>query len=52
LVPRPIRPATEWRSGISLEKRPPSRKRVHLSYSLDDIAQHSARIKDIPPENR
>jgi uncharacterized protein len=51
-VPRPIRPATEWRPGISLEKRPPSNRRVPLSYSLDDIARHSARIKDIPPDKR
>jgi uncharacterized protein len=52
LVPRPIRPATEWRPGLSVAKRPPSSKRVHLSYSLDNIAEHSARIRDIPPEQR
>src|SRR5258706_14910072 len=40
-VPRPIRPAREWRPGLSVAKRPPSDKRVHLSYSLDDIAAHS-----------
>jgi hypothetical protein len=51
-VPRPIRPATEWRPGLSVTKRPPSTTRVHLSYSLDDIARHSARIKDIPPARR
>ena len=51
-VARPIRPATEWRSGLSIEKRPPSSKRVHLSYNLDDIAKLSSRIKDIPPEKR
>jgi len=51
-VPRPIRPATEWRPGLSVAKRPPSTKRVHLSYSLDDIAKYSARIRDIPPEKR
>jgi hypothetical protein len=51
-VPRPIRPVTEWRPGISRAKRPPSNKRVHLSYSRDDIARHSARIKNIPPEER
>ena len=51
-VPRPIRPAEEWRPGVSTEKQPPSDKRVHLSRSLDDIAAHSARIKDIPPEER
>jgi uncharacterized protein len=51
-APRPVRPAREWRAGLSIEKRPPSDMRVHLSYTLDDIATHSARIKDIPPEER
>jgi hypothetical protein len=51
-VLRPIRPVTEWRPGLSIEKRPPSNTRVHLSYSLDDIAAHSARIRHIPPEDR
>jgi hypothetical protein len=51
-VARPIRPAKEWRPGLSVEKRPPSDKRVHLSYSLDDLAAHSARIRNIPPEER
>ena len=51
-VLRPIRPATEWRPGLSLAKRPASTKRVRLSYSLADIGAHSERIKDIPPESR
>jgi uncharacterized protein len=51
-APRPIRPATAWRPGLSVELRPPCRERVHLSYSLDDIARHTARIKDISPEDR
>jgi hypothetical protein len=51
-VPRPIRPSGEWRTGVSVGKHPPSNKRVHLSYSLDDIAAHSARIRDIPPRDR
>jgi uncharacterized protein len=51
-APRPIRPAREWRPGLSVAKRPPSNQRVHLSYSLEDIAGHSARIRDIPPEQR
>jgi hypothetical protein len=49
---RPIRPAKEWRLGLSVTKRPPSTTRVHLSYSLDDIAEHSARIRNIRPEDR
>jgi hypothetical protein len=51
-VPRPIRPAREWRPGLTVAKRPPSAKRVHLSYSVDDIAAHSGRIRNIPPEER
>jgi hypothetical protein len=51
-VPRPIRPSTEWRSGLSVAKRPPSSKRVHLSYTLAEIAAHSNKIKGIPPEDR
>jgi hypothetical protein len=51
-VPRPIRPAREWRPGVCVVKQTPSDKRVHLKYSLDDIAAHSARIRDIPPEER
>jgi len=51
-TPRPIRPATEWRPGLSVAKRPPSASRVHLSYSHDDIAAHSQRIRHIPPEDR
>ena len=51
-VPRPIRPAMEWRPGLSVAKRPPSTKRVHLSYSHDDIAAHTACVRDIPPDKR
>lgn len=49
---RPIRPATEWHPGVSLAKRPPSSKRIHLAYSLDDVAVFCERIKHIAPENR
>ena len=51
-APRPIRPATEWRPGLSTAKRPPLGKRVYLSYGMDEIAAHSDRIKGIPPEDR
>jgi hypothetical protein len=30
----------------------PSDKRVHLKYSLEDIAAHCGRLKDIPPQER
>jgi len=51
-APRPIRPAKEWRPGLSVSKRPPSDKRVHLSYSLEDISAHSAKLRNIRPEDR
>jgi len=51
-VPRPIRPATEWRPGLCVATRPPSTKRVRLSYSRADIDAHSDRIRHIPPEVR
>jgi hypothetical protein len=51
-APRPIRPATEWRPGLSLAKRPPSGRRMSLSYSFDEIAAHSGNIRELPPEDR
>ena len=49
---RPIRPAKEWRPGVCVTKHQPSDKRVHLKYTLDEIAAHVARLKDIRPEDR
>ncbi|MGH6716881.1 MAG: DUF1272 domain-containing protein [Bradyrhizobium sp.] len=51
-APRPIRPAKEWRAGISAARQPPSDKRVRLKFSLDEVAAHSARIRHIPPQER
>lgn len=49
---RPIRPATEWRPGLSVAKRPPSAERRTLSYDLDNIAALRQRIEHIPPKDR
>ena len=43
---------TEWRPGLSVALLPPSKKRVHLSYSLEEIAEYSMRIRGIPLELR
>jgi len=51
-MPRPIRPLREWRPGVSLTKQGPSDKRVHLKYSIEDIAALTAQICGIPPEER
>ena len=51
-APRPIRPVHEWRPGLTLGQRPASTRRVHLSYSREDIDALAQRIRDIPPEAR
>lgn len=51
-VPRPIRPAGEWRPGLSFAKRSPSIKRIHLSYPAEEIATFSRRLRLIPPDQR
>jgi hypothetical protein len=51
-APRPIRPQSEWRTGLSTTKQPPSTKRVHLHYDLDNIAAQVEKLKGIAPEER
>jgi hypothetical protein len=51
-APRPIRPAKEWRPGISVASQPPSETRLRLKFSVDEAAAHSARIRHIPPGER
>ena len=51
-VPRPIRPAREWRPGLSLAKRPASTERVHLEWDRGELAAFIASVRDIPPEER
>jgi hypothetical protein len=49
---RPVRPADEWRPGLNCNARPPSRKRVRMKYTLEELADHIARIRGIPPHAR
>jgi hypothetical protein len=51
-TPRPVRPKTARRPGVSLDHQPASTQRVHLKYSRVDIAAFSAQTKDIPPAER
>ena len=51
-VPRPIRPATEWRPGVSLAKQPASAQRVHLKWPRDEIAEFVKRLREVTPEKR
>lgn len=52
LTPRPIRPAKAWREGLSLADRPGSDRRRSTNYSRQEIGAFSARIRDVPPEER
>ena len=51
-MPRPIRPATEWRPGVCLAKQPASTKRVHPNWQRDEVAQFVARVRHIDPAGR
>jgi hypothetical protein len=51
-VPRPIRPKTERRPGVSLVRHPPSDKRVSLKYDRAELAEFFRRVRDVKPEDR
>ena len=51
-VPRPIRPATDRRPGVSRLHQVPGTERRHLKYDLDDIKALVAATQDVPPEAR
>ena len=51
-APRPIRPASEWRSGVSRLKQPPSPRPVHLKWERSDLGDFIERLRGIPPEAR
>ncbi|KAJ5378519.1 hypothetical protein N7509_011638 [Penicillium cosmopolitanum] len=49
---RPIRPSKEWRTGLCTAKQPPSDKRVHLKYSIEDVEGLTERVSNIIPQDR
>ncbi|SEQ42473.1 hypothetical protein SAMN03080615_01490 [Amphritea atlantica] len=51
-TPRPIRPASEHRPGVSLQHHPASTDRVHTPYSPAEIRAFTDSVKSIKPENR
>lgn len=51
-MPRPIRPSTAWRPETCLTHDPASTRRRYLAHRPDEIADFSARLRDIPPERR
>lgn len=51
-VPRPVRPRTEWRSGVSVAGQPPSAKRVRLKWSPEQIAAFARQVSAVDPLKR
>lgn len=51
-VPRPIRPATARRDGVSRQHQPPGTKRRVLKYDMDDIRALVAATRHVSPEDR
>ena len=51
-APRPIRPAREWRPGLSLQQRPASTQRRRLAFSVAEVEDFARLIQDIPPQQR
>ena len=51
-VPRPIRPKTARRPGVSLVHQAASGKRVHTPYTESELRAFAEAARDIPPELR
>ena len=51
-VPRPIRPATAHRPGVSREHQPPSTKRVRTRYRREELTAFAASLAAVPPAER
>jgi hypothetical protein len=52
LTPRPIRPVTEWRPGLSLARRPAATTRVHMTYTWAEAQSFADGIAGIAPRER
>ena len=50
--PRPVRPKTERRSGVSLSHQPASSVRIHTKYTREEINNFVTTVKAINPEER
>jgi len=51
-APRPIRPKTEHRPGLSTQHQLASTQRVYTKYSREELAAFSDKLKDVLPINR
>jgi uncharacterized protein len=51
-MPRPVRPKTAYRPGVSLADDPAGTQRRRLKFSREDIAAFAKKLRAIPPEKR
>jgi hypothetical protein len=51
-VPRPIRPAHEWKPGVFLGRQPASERRVFRPVDLAAHEAFAASLREVPPERR
>ncbi len=49
---RPVRPKVARRTGLSIEYQPASTERIHTKYSLEELQDFAATVKDIAQEKR
>jgi uncharacterized protein len=52
LVPRPIRPIQAWRPRTGLEHDRPDSQRRSLRYTMQEVAQLTEDLADVPPNER
>ncbi len=51
-APRPVRPSTERRKGVSLARHPASTERVYLKWDPAGLTAFIAAVRGIAPERR
>ena len=51
-APRPIRPASARRDGVSLSHQPASETRAYLKHAREEVAGFVESVRSIPPERR
>lgn len=51
-TPRPIRPNTARREGVSVHHQRPSTDRVHLRHARDEVERFVAKHRHVPPAER
>lgn len=51
-TPRPIRPKVARRPGVSIDHQPASTKRIHTTYSANELEEFVRNTRHIKPEHR